>query len=322
MSRPSTFTISGPNWTYYGCGGLEKRTFRTSVRTFSEEVSRIEFKHYCKGIYDETQGVPNQDTFVIEMFESSGSSYVFNDRSAYSRSNYAAKLYNGGKPLSGKIRRSFPDPINKSGYAKYLVEHIKKASVRTVMNYFTIPTDADENIEALAMALADQLQIIIHEPDGNADVVATNYQQYLIAPVERGWTPKKPLYDGDAFWVDPQVTVRTHTVDFYERFTHTWKIINTGSVPWKNRKLVCQNADEITPTAEQICIALPDTDPNRSATVAVEFDARGEEETFVSKWFMVNEDDSNCFPEFSGSLNVTIDVRNMRFKRTGGSSIG
>ena len=168
MSRPSTFTISGQNWTYYGCGGLEKRTFRTSVRTFSEEVSRIEFKHYCKGIYDETQGVPNQDTFVIEMFESSGSSYVFNDRSAYSRSNYAAKLYNGGKPLSGKIRRSFPDPINKSGYAKYLVEHIKKASVRTVMNYFTIPTDADENIEVLAMAVAGQLHITIHEPDSSA----------------------------------------------------------------------------------------------------------------------------------------------------------
>ena len=73
----------------------------------------------------------------------------------------------------------------------------------------------------------------------------------------------------------------------YERFTHTWRIINTGSVPWKNRKLVCQNADEITPTAEQMSIELPDTDPNRSATVAVEFDARGEEETFVSKWFMV-----------------------------------
>ena len=108
----------------------------------------------------------------------------------------------------------------------------------------------------------------------------------------------------------------------YERFTHTWRIINTGSVPWKNRKLVCQNADEITPTAEQMSIELPDTDPNRSATVSVEFDARGEEETFVSRWFMVNEDDSNCFPEFSGSLNVTIDVRNMRFKRTGGSSIG
>lgn len=283
---------------------------------------RIEFKYFCRGIYDGIEGVSNQDTFVIEMFEASGSSYVFSDRSAYSRSNYAAKLFNGGKPLSGKIRRSFPNPIDKSGLAKYLAGHIKKASVRNVMNYYTIPTDADENIEALSMALADQLQIIIHEQNSNVDVIATNYQQYLIAPVERGWTPKKPLYDGDAFWVDSQITLQKHAVDFYERFTHTWKIINTGKITWKGRKLIWQNIDEITPCAEQLSIDLPDTAPNQSATVSAEFDARGEENTFVSKWIMINEEGKNCFPEFSGTLNVTIDVRNMGFKRTGGSTIG
>lgn len=290
---------------------------------FFEEVICIDFQHFCRGIYNEIEGVSNQDTFVIEMFEASGSSYVFNDRSAYSRSNYAAKLFNGGKPLSGKIRTSFPNPIEKSGLAKYLAEHIKKASIRTVMNYFTIPMDAEENLEALVLSLADQLQIIIHEEDTDADVVASNYQQYLIAPVEGGWIPRKPLYDGDAYWLDTRASSdRTHTVDFYQRFTHTWALVNTGKVSWKNRKLICQNTSEITPYAGQVSIDLPDTAPNRSAKVSVEFDARGEEDTFVSKWIMVNEDGNNCFPEYSGSMDVVIEVKNLGFKRTGGSSIG
>ena len=40
------------------------------------EVIRIDFQHFCRGIYNEIEGVSNQDTFVIEMFEASGSSYV------------------------------------------------------------------------------------------------------------------------------------------------------------------------------------------------------------------------------------------------------
>lgn len=191
------------------------------------------------------------------------------------------------------------------------------------MNYFTIPTDAEENLEALVLSLADQLQIIIHEADTDADVVASNYQQYLIAPVERGWIPRKPLYDGDAYWLDTRASSdRTHTVDFYQRFTHTWALVNTGKVSWKNRRLICQNTSEITPCAGQVSIDLPDTAPNRSAKVSVEFDARGEEDTFVSKWIMVNEDGNNCFPEFSGTMDVVIEVKNLGFKRTGGSSIG
>jgi len=78
---------------------------------------------------------------VIDIFQSAGSNYSFTKRGAYSSSNYGTKLCNGGKPLSKKHRDSFPNPINTTGLAKYLSEYMKKASVRTVMNYFTIPTD-------------------------------------------------------------------------------------------------------------------------------------------------------------------------------------
>ena len=144
------------------------------IGLFLKGVICIDFAHFCRGIYNSTEGVPNQDAFVIDVFKAAGSSYSFTKKGTYSNSNYGAKLFNGGKLLSRNHRSSFPNPINTTGLAKYLSEHIKKASVRTVMNYFTIPTDADINASALTKALADQLQIIIHEPDSDADIVATS----------------------------------------------------------------------------------------------------------------------------------------------------
>jgi len=257
--------------------------------------------------------------FVIDVFQSAGSNYSFTKKGAYSRSNYGAKLCNGGKPLSKRQRDSFPNPINTTGLTKYLSEHIKKASVRTVMNYFTIPTDADINVTALARALADQLQIIIHEPGSDADIIATNYQQYLSEPVTDEASFHRPLYDGDAFWVETAPVDRRHVVDFYEHFTHTWKLLNSGKIAWMGRRLVCVNEDSITPCAMQQSIDIPDTAPNGRAVVSVEFDARGDEDTFESEWVMVDKGNKDCYPNYSSSLNITIVVENKLFKESGGN---
>lgn len=285
---------------------------------FSEEVIRIDFEHFCKGIYDSCEGIANQDDFVIDVFKAAGSTYSFNKKSAYCSSNYAAKLYNGGKKLSRNHRGSFPNPIDTNGLAGYLAEHIKKESVRTVMNYFTIPTDAEINIPALSRALADQFQIVIHEADSDAEVVAANYQRYLTETVEEGWTPYKPLYDGDSFWVETAPAERSHSVDFYEKFTHTWKLLNTGKAKWTGRKLVCTNKEDITPYADMDSIDIPETPPNGRATISVGFDARGDEDTFVSTWIIVDDKGKDCFPDHTGSLSVTVKVENKSFKRSGG----
>ncbi len=255
----------------------------------------------------------------MEVFKAAGSSYAFTKKGAYSSSNYGAKLFNGGKPLSKKHRDSFPDPINTTGLAKYLSEHIKKASVRTVMNYFTIPTDADINIPALAKALTDQLQIIIHEPDSDADIIATNYQQYLSQPETDEPPFHKPLYAGDAFWIETAPADRRHEVDFYEHFTHTWELLNSGKVAWTGRRLICINEDSITPCAMQLSIDIPDTAPNERAVVSVEFDARGNEDTFESQWVMVDKNNKECYPNYSSPFNVTIVVENRTFKKSGGN---
>ena len=279
----------------------------------------IDFAHFCKGIYGSTEGVANQDSFVVEVFKAAGSSYTFTKKGAYSASNYGTKLFNGSKPLSKKQRDSFPNPINATDLAKYLLEHIKKASARTVMNYFTIPTNADTNTSALARALADQLQIIIHEPNSDADIIATNYQQYLSETETDEPSFHKPLYDGDAFWVETAPSDRRHVVDFYEHFIHTWKLLNSGKIIWTGRKLVCINEDSITPYAMQQSIGIPDTSPNGRAIVSVEFDARGDEDTFESKWVIVDKDNKECYPDYSSLLNITIVVENKTFKKSGGN---
>ena len=289
------------------------------IGLFLKGVICIDFAHFCRGIYNSTEGVPNQDAFVIDVFKAAGSSYSFTKKGAYSNSNYGAKLFNGGKLLSRNHRSSFPNPINTTGLAKYLSEHIKKASVRTVMNYFTIPTDADINASALTKALADQLQIIIHEPDSDADIVATNYQQYLSQPETDEPSFHKPLYDGDAFWIETASADRRHVVDFYEHFTHTWKLLNSGKVAWTGRRLICINEDSITPCAMQLSIDIPDTAPNGRAVVSVEFDARGDEDTFESQWVMVDKNNRECYPNYSSPFNVTIVVENKTFKRSGGN---
>lgn len=289
------------------------------IGLFLKGLIYIDFAHFCKGIYGSIVGVDNQDSFVVEMFKVAGSGYTFTKKGAYSASNYGTKLFNGSKPLSKKHRASFPNPINMTGFTEYLLEHIKKASARTVMNYFTIPTDADINVLALAKALADQFQIIIHEPDSNADIIAMNYQHYLSETETDEPSIHKPLYDGDAFWVETAPVDRCHVVDFYEHFTHTWKLLNSGKVAWTGRRLICINEESITPYAVQQSIDIPDTDPNGRATVSVEFDARGDENTFESKWVMVDKDNNECYPNYSYPFNVMIVVENKTFRRSGGN---
>lgn len=136
--------------------------------------------------------------------------------------------------------------------------------------------------------------------------------------VEEGWTPYKPLYDGDSFWVETTPAERSRSVDFYEKFTHTWKLLNSGKVKWTGRKLVCTNKESITPYADEDSIDIPETPLNGRATISVEFDARGDEDTFVSIWIIVNDEGKDCFPEHTGSLSVTVKVENKSFKRSGG----
>lgn len=277
----------------------------------------IEFKNFCGKAYDGITNLSNQGDFVTDIFKAAGSNYIFNT-TGYSKSNYPTKLFNGGKPLSGKIRKSFRDPIDKKGVADYLEKHISNGLIQTVMDNFAIPGNAEINLTALSWALAEQLQIIIHQPDSDSDVVSSEYQRYANEPIDTLGSSFQPLYAGDAYWNQSDRN-STYTIDFYEKITHKWVIKNTGKVCWTNRKLVCSNYKQVPPRTDTDSIVIPETKPGETATLAVIFDARGIEGQFVSTWAMINGSGDDCFPNSSYSFSVTINVINKAFNSYGGN---
>ena len=155
---------------------------------------------FCGNAYEGITNLANQGDFVEGIFEAAGSSYAFSTSDRYSHSNYPTKLFNGSKPLSGKIRRSFSNPIDKKKSLFILRNTSIPNKVRTVMNKFSLPGNAKTRPAALFWALAEQLQIIIHEPDSHADVAAAEYQRYLTETADTLSTPFQFLYDGDSYW--------------------------------------------------------------------------------------------------------------------------
>ena len=112
--------------------------------------------------------------------------------------------------------QEFQQPHRQKGVTAYLEKHIDSDKVRTVMNKFLLPGNAETSLTALSWALSEQLQIIIHEPDNHVDVVAAEYQRYLTKTVDTLSAPFQPLYDGDSYWNQSDRS-STYKLDFYEK---------------------------------------------------------------------------------------------------------
>lgn len=104
-----------------------------------------------------------------------------------------------------------------------------------------------------------------------------------------------------------------------QRFTKTWEMQNTGSVPWKDRYLQCMDEEIVvfTRTGEPMPIAgnlipdvqriaVPYTAPGAVVKLSVAFTAPAIPGTFISYWKSVFEDGSLCFPE---ELGLSVKVR-------------
>ena len=131
----------------------------------------MEMKFFCKGIYDGAVAPVNQEEDARTMFAAAGSTYVFSSSERSSRSNYATKLFNGTKKLSSQFRSSFPNPIKKKELKRWLTSYLDESKLPSILSYYGIPSAAEESLSALASALADQMQWIIHHPDDKFVVV-------------------------------------------------------------------------------------------------------------------------------------------------------
>lgn len=118
----------------------------------------------------------------------------------------------------------------------------------------------------------------------------------------------QPAVTGDDFSILYEEPKGGHNVGIYEKFTHRWRIKNTGIIPWKGRYLTLQNKDEIRVKATFDQFAIPELNPGESAVVNVEMDSRYFEGTYTLIWEMKMLDGTLCFPnKLAGFLfDVTV----------------
>jgi transcriptional regulator with XRE-family HTH domain len=93
----------------------------------------------------------------------------------------------------------------------------------------------------------------------------------------------------------------------------TWELKNTGTVPWKNRQLICIDdeiavftrlgeslkiGESLTPQSSKV--AIPDALPGDTVRVSVKLLTPSQPGTVFSYWKAVFHDGSYCFPTLPG----------------------
>ncbi|MGL5973150.1 MAG: NBR1-Ig-like domain-containing protein [Oscillospiraceae bacterium] len=269
----------------------------------------IEFSRYCGNIYPICSDVQSQGMFVSKLFAAGGSTSF--STTASSDKEYQKKLCNGSKPLTQKLKSSFPRDLNQDTVSDLLKKHIKAEKVRDVMTAFAIPISAKEDISILAKALAEQFRLLIESVENDVDdIVAAEYQRLLSNPTAMGiaTTPKTPLYTDDNAWVLDFIPERRYTLKCYDEFQYTWHIRNNGKQIWRGRKFCFINSTEVRPRTSENCINIPDVSPGQDIKIAANFDARGFEGLFNCIWEMQDIDGNNCFPNDKNLFVITLNV--------------
>ncbi len=113
--------------------------------------------------------------------------------------------------------------------------------------------------------------------------------------------PRRPI-PGDSSRLDADVTYPDgSSVKAGERFVKTWKITNTGSVPWHARMLTRQ---AIKPGVEgcrsATTIAIPDTEPGRPVLISVTVQAPSTPGRCKVYWKMVDAQGIPYMPQLRG----------------------
>jgi len=279
-------------------------------------LNAIDMKFFCRGIYDGAVAHVNQEEDARALFAAAGSTYNFSSAGRNSRSNYATKLFNGTKKLSGAFISSFPNPIDKVKFKTWLASYLDEDKLPATLGYYGIPSSVERSLIALARALADQMQLLIHCPEDQRDIVVQSYQQYLSSPSSDS-ADVKTLYDNDQCIVYTAMKDRRYTVDFDEEIAHTWELYNAGSQTWSDRSLsFCPDGGRHVKAIDG-AVVVPRTPPGAYAKFTARLKGRGTEGEFPCHWIMVDAEGRNCFPD-STMFDIHIKVVNKQFLERGG----
>lgn len=282
----------------------------------------MNFSGFSQRLYPYLSGISSQGLFIGTLFNDAGSTF-FPLHPSYGTDDNQRKLFRGARVFNKKMKDSFPKPIDTEKLKTSLHTRIGDSSLSQIMSNFGVPTEVAKNKDLFIAALCVQFQQIVSDATDDVDDIVLSEYTRLLREYEVDAESKKsptdlfPLYPGDDILLDEDLPSRCHTVEFYEKFEHTWVVKNNGKVTWNRRRLEYTNQALTRVKALNSSIELPQVKPGNTVRLTAQFDARGFEGTYELIWEMKDDIGRLCFPDKSVPLKLTVSVEN-RFRITTG----
>ena len=261
----------------------------------------MKLEDICRGVYPSCCNIKSQKNFIEGLFKAAGDG-------AYISDSYKKGLFNGGKPFAESQKEPLRGKDNFVSLITFFETEI--CDVGAVLVALGIPEKDKPNQKALAIALAQQLKLLVESSEENVEnILILQYQQAKQSDVTEDKSFVEPLYMGDSVSVYQDAR---HEIQSFDKITHTWELMNVGSIPWKGRKLVYKRGPKDRPEANPSIIEIPDVPPQKSIKISTTIDGRGFDGITHCIWEMQDSDGENCFPDREALFCVTIDAK---FKR-------
>ena len=142
-------------------------------QTRYREVNEIKSNEFLKKLYAYLDNQQNQSLYIIRFFNAAGSQYFTVPASYADRTNESlegARRYIKDRPLTDKLKESFPDPIKMDGLTEFIEKNLNPEKLRTCMEDFGIQAEAVTDKKKFAQALAIQFNNFVRSVSD--DVVA------------------------------------------------------------------------------------------------------------------------------------------------------
>jgi hypothetical protein len=217
------------------------------------------------------------------------------------------KIYNGNFKFTPELKLTFRR-VEIDKLTEFFNKAIPANSIRDLMATFGVPDDIAEDKIFFCKALAYQFEAFVRSNTQEAeDIVLIKYQLLLKYGDEQTEVTKQTRYPGDKIKVIFG-REKKYQVNCYDVFQHAWTIANTGTVEWKDRRLILTNSTDIELKFESIYLNVPSLKTGEQAKITTSIEARGIENTAICKWIMADKDGNNCFPE-DENLYFTVTVK-------------
>lgn len=257
----------------------------------------------CGGVRPSCPNLKSREAFVDGLFEAAG-------QKPYISVSYKRNLCNGTKPFTVEQKTPLRGRDNLHSLTSFFAKAIADTLVVNVVAAFGIPEKDTPDKNALCIALAHQMRLLIESDDEDvSDILAVEYQKSKNAvPAGNAMSQitSRPAYPGDSIYMKSKWRP-VYSVGLDEVFEHTWEFDNVGTQTWTGRRLYFLNHDEVRLRAESNYIDIPVTPPNHSVKLTIRMDARSFEERSECKWIMIDAVGKDCFPN-SSQFTIVVDV--------------